>query len=158
MSFIPTVPQGSYLWSRTTYRFNTGEPVIVHSVSRMGRDGLGTLRTVNGIVPDEDGNANLSAEDVGALPVSGGGLFGHLNMTNHSISSVADPTAETDAANKKYVDQVHESIVSEMKLMSLWTNPSPSDDFESQTIVCDMATPEHTVIHCSLLAIRWRIL
>ena len=38
------------------------------------------------------------------LPLSGGSLFGDLNMDNYSIHGVHAPTAASDAANKQYVD------------------------------------------------------
>ena len=40
------------------------------------------------------------------LPLSGGSLFGDLNMDNYSIHGVHAPTAASDAANKQYIDTV----------------------------------------------------
>lgn len=61
---VPTVPQGQYLWVRVTTQFNTGEPVTSYSVSRMGIDGSGTVKTVNGKDPDPAGNVHVQAEDI----------------------------------------------------------------------------------------------
>lgn len=61
---VPTVPQGQYLWTRMTTQFNTGEPVTSYSVSRMGIDGSGAVKTVNGKDPDPAGNVHVQAEDI----------------------------------------------------------------------------------------------
>lgn len=67
-STIPTVPQGSYLWTRTELDFNDGTTVTSYSVGRMGIDGsgTGTVQSVsyNGTVynsVDADGNLALSS-------------------------------------------------------------------------------------------------
>lgn len=76
---IPTVPNGSYLWTKTTVSFNSGSPVISYSVARMGIDGSGSVSTVNNVSPDSNGNITIDAEDIGAeptistLPISKGG-------------------------------------------------------------------------------------
>lgn len=67
---VPAVAQGKYLWTRVTQTFNTGSPVISYSVSRIGKDGLGSVVTVNQKSPDSDGNVNLSTDDIGAAPLS----------------------------------------------------------------------------------------
>lgn len=70
----------------------------------------GCVRSVNGIVPDIDGNVNvggavasvngqtgaviLDAENVGALPVSGGTMMGDLNMGGRNIVDAADISTE----------------------------------------------------------------
>ena len=61
---IPTVPQGKYLWTRVTTTFNTGSPAVSYSVTRMGIDGTGSVRTVNDKSPDEIGNVALTAADI----------------------------------------------------------------------------------------------
>ncbi|MBO4939233.1 MAG: hypothetical protein J6C98_09615 [Oscillospiraceae bacterium] len=67
---IPSVSQGKYLWTRVTETFNSGDPVVSYSVSRMGIDGAGSVSSVNSISPDSDGNVSLTAEDIGALAAS----------------------------------------------------------------------------------------
>ena len=61
---IPTVPQGKYLWTRVTTTFNTGSPAVSYSVTRMGIDGTGAVRTVNDKSPDESGNVALTSADI----------------------------------------------------------------------------------------------
>lgn len=67
---IPTVPNGSYLWTKTTVSFNSGDPIVSYSVARMGIDGTGSVSSVAGVSPDATGNVNLTANDVGAAPVN----------------------------------------------------------------------------------------
>lgn len=45
LSSPPTVPQGDYLWTKTVLTFNSGSPVTLYSVSRMGVDGQGAPAT-----------------------------------------------------------------------------------------------------------------
>lgn len=63
---IPTVTGGSFLWTRITMQYNSGNPIYAYSVSRMGLDGAGAVASVNQIQPDGNGNVTLTADDVGA--------------------------------------------------------------------------------------------
>lgn len=101
---IPNVEQGKYLWIREVTQFNTGDPITKYSVSRMGIDGTGSVVSVSGISPDSNGNVNLSASNVGALPVAGGTMDGPINMNGQTLSGLNDPTEYSQAANKAYVD------------------------------------------------------
>lgn len=101
---IPVVAQGKYLWTRVTQTYNTGDPVVSYSVSRMGLDGSGAVSSVAGISPDPSGNVALTAANVGALANTGGDLTGELKMNGQPISGLNNPTANTQAANKSYVD------------------------------------------------------
>lgn len=103
-SSVPVVPPGKYLWTKTELRFNTGDPVVSYSVSRMGIDGSGSVSSVAGVSPDPTGNVTLTAADVGALAVSGGAMEGPINMQGQPISGLNDPTEATQAARKGYVD------------------------------------------------------
>ena len=107
-SSVPVVPQGKYLWTRTAVQFNTGDPIISYSVCRMGIDGSGVVSTVAGVSPDATGNVPLSAADVGALPTTGGSMTGTINMNGQPVSGLNDPTEETQAARKGYVDAAKE--------------------------------------------------
>lgn len=61
---IPTVPPGSFLWTRTQLAFNDGSVVTAYSVSRFGIDGTGAVSTVNNISPDGSGNVALTGDDI----------------------------------------------------------------------------------------------
>ncbi|MDD5882621.1 MAG: hypothetical protein PUD70_00870 [Firmicutes bacterium] len=64
---IPAVPQGKYLWTRRVQQWDTGEAVTDYSVAYFGTDGSGTVNSVCGVSPDENGNVQLTAEAVGAV-------------------------------------------------------------------------------------------
>jgi hypothetical protein len=101
---VPVVAQGRYMWTRTTTTFNTGSSVVSYSVSRMGIDGTGSVSSVAGISPEPDGNVPLAAENVGALPSTGGTMTGQLNMNGQKLFGLNAPTKDDEAATKKYVD------------------------------------------------------
>ena len=67
-STIPTVPQGSYLWTRTVLDFNDGTTVTSYSVGRMGIDGSGAVSTVNNIGVDS-GTTNITLTG-GDIPIN----------------------------------------------------------------------------------------
>ena len=110
---IPTVPNGSYLWTKTTISFNSGSPVISYSVARMGIDGSGSVSTVNNVSPDSNGNITIDAEDIGAeptistLPISKGGTGSTtaqaartaLEITPANIGALSSASGAVAAAN-----------------------------------------------------------
>ena len=110
---IPTVPSGSYLWTKTTVSFNSGSPVISYSVARMGIDGSGSVSTVNNVSPDSNGNITIDAEDIGAeptistLPISKGGTGSTtaqaartaLEITPANIGALSSASGAVAAAN-----------------------------------------------------------
>ena len=110
---IPTVPSGSYLWTKTTVSFNSGSPVISYSVARMGIDGSGSVSTVNNVSPDSNGNITIDAEGIGAeptistLPISKGGTGSTtaqaartaLEITPANIGALSSANGAVAAAN-----------------------------------------------------------
>ena len=110
---IPTVPNGSYLWTKTTVSFNSGSPVISYSVARMGIDGSGSVSTVNNVSPDSNGNITIDAEDIGAEPtistlsISKGGTGSTtaqaartaLEITPANIGALSSASGAVAAAN-----------------------------------------------------------
>lgn len=102
---VAVVPQGKYLWTRVVHQFNTGDPVMSYSVSRMGMDGAGSVSSVANVSPDSDGNVPLTADDVKALPTSGGNMAGAINMNGQPIGGLNAPTANDQAANMGFVNQ-----------------------------------------------------
>ena len=121
-SSIPVVSQGKYLWTKTEVRFNTGDPIVSYSVARMGIDGSGAVSSVAGVSPDAAGNVTLTAADVGALAVSGGDVTGEIRMNGQPISGLNDPTEDTQAARKGYVDT---TAVTATLPASGWTGSGP---------------------------------
>lgn len=61
---IPTVPAGSFLWTRTKVTYTGGTVVTSYAVSRNGVDGTGAVASVNNLSPDGNGNIELTASDV----------------------------------------------------------------------------------------------
>ena len=84
--------------------FNSGSPIYAYSVSRMGLDGTGAVSKVCGKEPNSNGNVELEAENVGALPSAGGLMTGNIVMNSHQIKVLGAPTDSADAATKGYVD------------------------------------------------------
>ena len=66
----PNVSQGNFLWTRTIVNYSDGGQTVSYSVARQGVDGSGSVSTVNNVSPDSNGNIQLSASDIGALPSS----------------------------------------------------------------------------------------
>lgn len=66
----PAVTPGNYLWTRTIVNYSDGGQTVSYSVGRWGLDGSGAVASVNGELPDQNGNVTLTASDVGALPDS----------------------------------------------------------------------------------------
>lgn len=104
---VPTIPQGQYLWTRLTVRFNSGQPIQTYSVGRMGVDGLGSVVSVNTKSPDGSGNVTLTAADVGALSTDGGTMDGELNMNGQRLKGIIDPTEADHAVPKSYADDTY---------------------------------------------------
>lgn len=126
---VPVVAQGKYLWTRTTNTFNTGSPVVSYSVSRMGLDGSGSVSSVADISPDENGNVPLTAEDIGALPNTGGDVTGAINMNGQKIKGLNAPTEDDEPATKGYVDAKKLSVELLWEIDSL-TSPFKEKRFE----------------------------
>lgn len=112
---IPTVPQGKYLWMRDVTQFNTGDPITRCIPTRFGIDGSGAVSSVASISPDENGNVPLTAENIDALPTTGGTMQGPIDMNGQSLSGLNAPTEDTEAANKRYVDAI-EAVLEPKKL------------------------------------------
>ena len=102
---IPVVTPGKFLWARTTTQFNTGSANYSYSISRFGIDGTGAVSTVNGVAPDEFGNVELTAEQLECLGLAGGTMTGPIHMSGQVIDGLNDPTGDTEAARKAYVDK-----------------------------------------------------
>ena len=55
---------------------------------------------------DLSSTSRLQVKDSTKLPLSGGTMTGAINMGSKKITSLATPTASTDAATKGYVDSI----------------------------------------------------
>ena len=96
LTFVPSVQQGMYLWTRTTQHYNSGDPVVSYTVSRFGVDGAGSVSSVAGVNPDSNGNVPLTPDGIGAetkqkydnLVVFGDSLGQGSNNDNYSFVDV----------------------------------------------------------------------
>lgn len=117
-SSIPVVPQGKYLWTKTEVQFNTGDPIVSYSVTRMGMDGSGSVSSVAGVSPDETGNVTLTAADVGAPTVE------ELNTLATTVGGKQPTTnslgTETDLADGDFIPFYDTSASANKK--TLWSN------------------------------------
>ena len=72
----------------------------------------------------------VTAAQVGALPVNGGTMKGAINMGSKKITNLATPTANSDAAHKKYVDgKVGEAVIISQGRSGDWYYRKWSDGF-----------------------------
>ena len=111
---LPSCSQKEFVWSRTTSHYDSGD-VVTYGVSRNGADGDGAVTAVCGVGPDDTGNIPLTAADVGALPCVGGTVQGQLDMDGQKLTGLPDPTDDTDAAGKGYVDAQSAAAVTAAK-------------------------------------------
>lgn len=106
---VPVVPQGKYLWTRVIQTFNSGNPVIFYSVSRMGMDGLGSVVSVCGISPDAAGNVVITAKNVNALDIKGGVMEGPISMAGNKITGLPMPEGDDHAVSKIFADSSYDA-------------------------------------------------
>ena len=57
----PTVPAGSFLWTRAQIAFTSGGTTTMYAVARHGIDGSGAVSAVESISPDSNGNVSLDS-------------------------------------------------------------------------------------------------
>ena len=63
-----------------------------------------TNKTINIIVPTKVSELTDDVVKGKYLPLTGGTMTGNININNKTITNLKTPTADTEAANKKYVD------------------------------------------------------
>lgn len=110
-----------------------------------GRDGRDGTCTVNGQVPDGSGNITLLPEDLGALPAEGGSMSGNLLMDGNQIRELGEPTRDTDAATKIYVDGKRKCFTSQLD--TAWTGTGPYTQTLVLAQVKETDTPHITPVY-----------
>ena len=58
---IPVVEQGNFLWTKTVITWTGEATSVIYTVARQGRDGTGSVSSVNGVSPDANGNVTIQA-------------------------------------------------------------------------------------------------
>ena len=83
---------------------NDGEVVVETGSSKMTIDsgGIGTVNTAGGLPPGVV--VRTDGQSVADFKYDGVGLYKNLDMQDHSILRVTEPSNPTDAATKNYVD------------------------------------------------------
>lgn len=128
-SSVPTVPQGSYLWVRTTITFQNSSPIQIYTVSRFGVDGTGTA-------------SNTAAL---ALAVSASaGTSSTLSRSDHvhplpSASSI--PTSTLNTSVQDAIDTLNSKTV--LYFTSVTCNTVAQDVFA--TVTSPLITADHIV-------------
>lgn len=86
---IPIVPEGSYLWTRITFIYSDDTTSEAYVINRFGRDGSGSVVSVNGMLPDQDGNITITlpqgsnATPFGISPEGAAGSSGQFSRADH---------------------------------------------------------------------------
>lgn len=115
---VPNVAQGKYLWVRTTVTFSSGEPVVCYGISRMGVDGSGSVISVNGISPDDNGDVKFTGAKGKYLGFTAADTLGAVDLPNASteakgVTYLVDSYTSTDtgkAATPKAVNEVYKLL------------------------------------------------
>lgn len=100
------------------------------------------LNLTNTTIPEIEGNISTLQNDVSdamerandaydlaeaALPASGGTMSGEIAMGDNKITGLKAPTADTDAVNKKYVDDTKASLISSVDGTTITEDASTHD-------------------------------
>lgn len=130
---IPVVPQGDFLWTKTTIQFSNSEPIVMYAVSRDGIDGSGV------------------ASDTAALPLAStasAGTSGNLSRSDH-VHPYPTPANIGAVPSSRTVDGValSENITTVLKYTS-FTIPSPTNN-PNTTVDPNSTYPYRYAIPCT---------
>ena len=121
----PSVPQGKYLWTKTSVTYSDNTTVVSYSVARQGIDGAGSVSSVCNVSPDGNGNVALTATNVGAAATVNSispDVNGNVTLTSSDVGAV--PTSGSNGFLYR-----SSNAVSEKELYkSLWTGTWSSSD------------------------------
>lgn len=94
---VPVIPQGDYLWTRTTLLFSDGSQATFYTTARSGIDGLGSVVSVNNISPDGTGNVTVPLPaPADTMPL----MDGTADAGNSSLYSRADHRHGSDTGKQ----------------------------------------------------------
>lgn len=113
------IPCGGWYIDENTLSFD--ENKVLSVVGGGGAAGVSSFNGRTGVVVPQEGD--YTAEQVGAVSLSGGTLTGALNMGNNKITMGATPTVTTDVTNKGYVDGVVRVVSDEVDGIIAGTTP-----------------------------------
>lgn len=111
---VPTVPQGQFLWTRSTINWNGGQQTLIYSVSRQGIDGSGAVSTVNGISPDANGNVALTIDAAptqsSTNPVQSGGVYTAISNLSASVQEDISDVSDDVTALSSSLDTLEGNV------------------------------------------------
>lgn len=103
-------PPDNPVWAQILHQMGNLEQLktgakenLVDAVNTLA-EGAGQVKTINQLVPDDQGNVRLEPEDLGALPLSGGTMTGALNMNGKKLTGLASPSENSGAVSRSYGD------------------------------------------------------
>lgn len=113
------IPCGGWYIDNETLTFD--ENKVLSVAGGGGAAGVASFNGRTGVVTSQAGD--YTAEQVGAVSLSGGTMTGALNMGNNKITMGATPTTTTDVTNKGYVDGVVKVVSDEVDGIIAGTTP-----------------------------------
>lgn len=126
-STIPSVPKGSYLWTKVTVTFNSGNPAIWYSVAYVPRDGQGTAGQNTPLTDTTGGQIGVSTafsrEDHRHplnVPISGTPA-----MDGVGSQGVAATYSRSDHVHPSDTSKANKARVIEIALSSTWSGSGP---------------------------------
>lgn len=114
-------PDGGFYVDDTEFNVDYVNNIVTLANGGGGVAGVSSFNGRNGAVVPQDGD--YTAEQVGAVSLSGGTITGALNMGNNKITMGATPTETTDVTNKGYVDGVVKVVSDEVDGIIAGTTP-----------------------------------
>lgn len=121
------------LWNTYGDRvYKLGEMLVESPESGVGT-GVVNIKFGDGVTPYNNLPYGIKGEDIAnAMPKSGGTFTGAVTLKG-------DPTSNLHPATKQYVDNNN-------KLVTLWTNASPTSNFNAQTISVNLSAYKYVAI------------
>ena len=115
-SSVPTVQQGSFLWTKGTLEFNSGEPLVWYSVSYQAVDGQGSPGTATPLVDSGTGNTGT------AMAYSRQDHQHPLNVASSGAPEMDGTASRGDATTYARSNHVHPTDTSRQAALVSGTN------------------------------------
>ena len=103
-STIPLIPQGYYLWTKVVLSFSDGQSMQFYTIARNGIDGTGSVRSVNNISPDANGNINVPLPQPSQITPLADTQYGDVGISNTYARGDHRHVSDASKLNKLYGD------------------------------------------------------
>lgn len=141
LNTVPTVPGGSFLWTKVEITFNDDTTAVWYSVSRYGLDGGGgTVNSVNGYNPDGTGNVSLTADQI---PTDTANVSVQDAIDNVAVIDDTDYSSSATWSSNKISSEIG-TIIDDYHSSSTTTWSSDKISSEVGTIINDLNTATTT--------------